>query len=427
MTRKRWWHALALPLTMVLAVRGAAAPLPEDKSALAQVPATAPLVVYVHGVEGSVGRFVTFAKKALPEVGGIAEVAFKNFLENGIGDRKLRGLVKEGPIFVAFTEMPKEGEEPKFAVILAVTDYKAFRDGILTDDERKTLKPNAKGYESATYDEKAVYLIDRKGYAVVTHDEKTAVAFTKKPVGIDTKISKDQTARLLAADVGVYLSMDVINKDYAEQIKAAREEIDGFLKAAEDGVAKNQRGLVEAARNLAGPVFQAVEDSKDVVFSLEFRPTALVMHVESEIRPNTKTTALLKPFKPVAFSELDRAPTGQVTYSAMTANAEFLKLLGPLTLGAVTDPGSKEAKAIKAGMEQLIKAGPGTRVDTAGLPLNGVQTWQFADPAAALAAQEKILDSLVKGDTILGGMLKEKAPLSAARRPSGPSSSTQWR
>jgi hypothetical protein len=411
MTRLKWWHGIAVPLTLGLAVPATAAPLPEDKSALAQVPAASPLVVYVHGVEGSAGRGIAFLKNALPQVGGFVEEAFKNFLENGADDRKYRGLAKDGPIFLAFNEMPTFGEEPKFAAILAVTDYKAFRDNILNDDERKTLKASPKGYETASYQDKTIYFVEGKGYAVVTHDENLAVAYTKKAAGIDTKISKEQTARLLSADLGVYVSMDVVNKNYAEQIKAAKENIEALLKTAEEGLAKNQRGALEAARNLLGPVFQAVEDSKGVVLSVEFRPTAVVLHLESEIRPNTKTTALLKGFKPVAMPELDRAPSGQVIYAGATQNAAMLKLLGPLALGTVTDSDSKEGKAVKAAIEELIKAGPGTRIDVSGLPLNSVQTWQFAEPAKALAAQTTILENLTAGDTLLGGMLKEKAAL----------------
>ena len=60
-------------------------------------------------------------------MGRIAETAFTGYLENGIGDRKLRGLAKDGPIFVALNEMPKDDEVPKFAVILAVTEVNGCR------------------------------------------------------------------------------------------------------------------------------------------------------------------------------------------------------------------------------------------------------------------------------------------------------------
>ena len=308
--------------------------------------------------------------------------------------------------------MPKSPEEMKFAVIVAVTDYKAFRDGILNDEERKGLKVSPKGYETATLDGKTAYFIDRKGYAVLTPDEATAVAYTKKSAaGLDTKISKQQTARLLAGDLGVYLSMDVVNKDYAEQIKAAKEAIDDALKAAEDGVAKNQRAAMIAVRSLIGPIFQAVEDSKGVLFTIEFRPTAFVLHVQSELRANSKTSALLKTLTPLPAAELDRLPAGHVFYTGMMMNADIYKMLGPISVGAMTEPGSKAAKSLEAAFAELAKAGPGATIGVAGLPASGVQAVQYAEPAKALAAQRKILESLGKGATFGGGMLIEQTPL----------------
>ncbi len=410
MTRVGWWKSFAVLLALVLAVPVAAAPLPADKSALAQIPATSPLVVYVHGFEGSTDRLLVYIKNALPDLAPFAEIAIKKMLEDGIEERKFRGLVKEGPVFLAFSEMPKD-EEPKFAAVFAVTDYKAFRDGILKEEERKALKADPKGYESTTVDGKPVYFLQRKGYAVVTQDEKTALAYTKMPAGLDTKISTDQAAKLLTGDLGFYLSMDVVNKDYAEQIKTAKESIEEALKTAEEGLGKNQRGMIEAARNLVGPLFQAIEDSKGVLLTVEFRPTALVLHVQSELRPNTKTAALLKTYKPVDLESLDRSPAGQVFYTALMTNPEMFKLLGPLAIGASGEPDGKGGKAMKAAVEAFAKAGPGARLDVAGLPASGVQLWQFAEPAKALAAQALVLDNLSKGDTFASGMLKEPAVL----------------
>src|SRR5438132_949242 len=81
---------------------------------------------------GSANRAIVYLKNALPDVAPIAEGAIMAALKDGVDGRHFRGLAKEGPIFLALNELPK-GDEPTFAVILAVTDYKAFRDGILKD------------------------------------------------------------------------------------------------------------------------------------------------------------------------------------------------------------------------------------------------------------------------------------------------------
>ena len=409
MRRTGLWKSLALPLVLALTLPVAAAP-PADKSALAQVPASSLLVVHLHGVEGSAGRFLVYLKNALPDVAPIVDGAITQFLKEGGDGRKLRGLAKEGPIFFAMSEIPK-GDNPIGVGIIAVTDYKAFRDGLLKDEERKNLRVDPKGYEESTLDGKPIFFVDRQGYAIVTNDKKTALAYTKKQVGLDTKISKDQSAQLLSSDLGWYVNMDVVNKEYADKLKTAKEDIEEAIKNLEGALGKSERGAFEALRRGIGPVFQAIEDSKGALLTLEFRPTALVLHVESESRPNTTTAKLLKPFKPVAMAEVDRLPAGQAFYTGIATNAELLKVFGPLAIGATAEPGSKSAAAMEAALEQLAKAGPGTRIDVTGLPLLGLETWQFSEPAKALAAQMMVLDSLAKGDTFANGMLKKKTAL----------------
>ena len=89
-----------------------------------EVPADAPLVLHLHGIDGAKERFYAFVKEVAPDVFPLLKAALDDGLENGFDDgRKLKGLPKEGPIFLAFTEVPKPGDdEPKFAVVLAVTN-----------------------------------------------------------------------------------------------------------------------------------------------------------------------------------------------------------------------------------------------------------------------------------------------------------------
>ena len=61
--------------------------------ALAQVPANAPLVVYLHGLEGSGDRLLVYLKNALPaNFSAAAEAAIKKFREDGVEGRKFRGM-----------------------------------------------------------------------------------------------------------------------------------------------------------------------------------------------------------------------------------------------------------------------------------------------------------------------------------------------
>jgi hypothetical protein len=368
-------------------------------------------VVHVRGAEGTAERLLTLIKNALPEVHPDVAPHLETVLKEGIEGRKLRGVTKDGPVFVAFLEIPnfQANQPPNLAVILGVTKYEDFRDNLLKEGERKDLKKDNAGFEWTPLENgEAIYFVNKKDYVVVTPTKEAAQAFVKTQPGLDGKISKELAARLLASDVGLFLAMDFFNKQYADQIKSAKETLTGLIDIAAGQAGKAQQGSFELIRKLIGPVFQAVEDSQGVLLTAEFRPTGLALHAQTEMRPGSVTATTLKDSRPIAFQELERLPAGQMYYSGLKIDPALAKALGGMLFGALSDPDSKEGKAIEAALQQLLQAQPTVRLDGVTVPPAGVQVFQFADPAKAVQAELKLFEALGAGGTFASGMLKEK-------------------
>src|SRR5262249_12708511 len=161
---------------------------------------------------------------------------------------------------------------------------------ILKEDERKSLKKED-GVESARCNNETVYLVDRGSYAVVTTNKDLAARFTRKQTGLDGKLGKDLTAKLLESDAALYVDMAAVNKKYAEENKQGRQQLEDLLKQAEDmgGLTKSNRDAVKA---LIGPAFQALEDAQAVLVTADFKPAGLSLHLEARVGAATKTNAL---------------------------------------------------------------------------------------------------------------------------------------
>ena len=389
MIRLRFLLPAAICLIVpVASVRSA--PAPTERSGLEQVPATAPIVLYLRGVQGTHDRFVTMMENALPDVLKKIQPDMDNFLKDGSEGRKLRGLAKNGPHFIAVTELPKANgpfpDPPPVALILAVTDYKAFRDNILTEGERKDIKDKGNGIESATFEGKTTYFVDRKGFAIVTPNEEVANSFTKKQTGLNTAMSKEVAAKLLASDAGLYVNMDAVNKEYGEQIKQGKEAVEQMLAPLGQIGDESQKKFVEMFTKAIGPIFQTVEDMHSVLATVEFRPGGLALHLEGEVNENTTTSNLLKDSRPVPFKELERLPADRTYYVAMKASAALYKNLGSLVSG-LPNVDTKDAVTL---MEELAKAGPDIAVGGGSFPIAGLNVYQYDDPAKAVAATLKM-------------------------------------
>src|SRR5438045_3652603 len=111
----RWLAAAALAALPIGSVSGASAsgspraeaPVPEAAdSGLIFVPAQAPVVVHLRGVERTKERLTAVLNKAVPDFGPLAAGYLDGLLQTGLEGRQLKGLVKDGQVFLALLELP---------------------------------------------------------------------------------------------------------------------------------------------------------------------------------------------------------------------------------------------------------------------------------------------------------------------------------
>ncbi len=400
---RAWLGGLFLLLAFVPTAAGQ-----EAASALALVPAETPVVIHVRGFERTKDRLLTLAKNALPDLGEMLKTKIDEAMKEALEDRKIEGLPKDGSIIAVLTEMPKPGqEEPIGAVIFAVTDFTKFRDGYLTDDEKKTIKADAAaGYQSVMVRGKEVFLVDRKGYAVLTLQKETAAKFTGKYAGIDGKLPKETSKRLLESDAAVYVDMTAVNKEYGDQIKAFRPLIDFAMQQA---AAQADKAQIEMAKAFINGIFQFVEDSRGFLASVDFRPEGLAMHVQGRVGADTKINGFLKSAKTAPLTDIETLPVGKMTYTAAILDGEMLKMIGPFLQGMSAE--GPQATVVADLYNQLAAAEPQGMIANYNMPVEGVQIWKFKDPGKATDAYAKMFQGLIKGEMYSNVPIKDKPTL----------------
>jgi hypothetical protein len=403
----RWLVAAAVCATFDIP-RTTAAPVPAGgvptAAALAVVPAQAPIVVQLRGVERTKDRMAAFLKVAVPDFGPLAVAQIDQMLKSGFDGRKLEGLEKDGPVFLAILEMPNVagGAEPPMAVIARVTGYKAFRDGLLTEDERKGVK-SEDGYDKAELNGRETYFIDQQGFAAVTTSKDAAVMLAKKPAGLDSKLSADLAKQFLTNDLSLYVNLAAVNKEYGDQIKSGRELFETALNMAGGA----DKASMEYVKIIYGGMFQAIEDGRVFLAAVDFRPEGMNLHLQFQVGPDTKTNRLLQNQKPTTLASVGALPEGSMTYTATRITGDVLKSIAPLVYGALAGEGESKAKMEEA-LKQLVAAGNTGSYSGADMPASGLQLQMFDDPAKAVTAMLALFRAMGEGGTFQNAYVKGK-------------------
>src|SRR4051794_20405197 len=79
------WMMVGLGLVAVLltARQAAAAPAPSQKTPLGQLPASAPIVVHLRGLEGTKDRLIALMKKTVPDLVPMVQPKLEEWLKDG--------------------------------------------------------------------------------------------------------------------------------------------------------------------------------------------------------------------------------------------------------------------------------------------------------------------------------------------------------
>ena len=400
MMRTRWLKWLAFVVIGMLPLAAGA-----GESPLSQLPADTSVLISIHGVERTQKRLEALVEKAVPDLAAAAKDHVKELLEKVLEGRKLSGLDPEGPVFVAITTLPQGGMPPEGALVAKVTDYMAFRNGLLTEEERKNLKKKKAGYEVTTIDDKEVFFIHRNGYVVMASQKEVAEQFLKaKGTGLEGKLSKRVADRLLRSDAAVYVNMTAINKEYGEMLQGARQ----FLPAMIENAGQIDQSMVKFIKAYFEGIFQAIQDSKHLLLTVSVPPEGLAIHFEAGFGKDTPTNKFLAVVKPAALTGLDSLPPGYLGYAAMAWGPEGFKTIEPLMRGFFATSEEADTKALDKALDEVAEAGPGQVLMASGLRSQGLTVAQFKDPAKAADGMLKMFQALRDVKTFATVPLKEK-------------------
>jgi hypothetical protein len=414
--------ALAAGLMLAFAGAAAAAPAPAiGKNIALPYPAKAPIVVHVNGFDQSRDRLAKMLEALPPAEGKQVKSALTDGLAHLLKGRKLDAVPQDGRVFLVVHDIPKLFDgEPAIAVLIPVTSYKAFKESVLTADERKSIEKGAGGVETiktnATGDELPLHLVDLKTYVAISPNQETAESYTAKYTSAQSgAMGPELSASFLNADVSVYVNFDVINDLYGDQIRQFKGLIDFALGQAQGmnmipGFGKQQ---MDMAKLMIGGVFTAVEDAKGLVLAAEFRPDGLAARAHIRFADETTSADVLKTETPTALAGLVKLPKGMSTYGGTKFGKKFTDLGAKFSQEFLADENDdKSADRIAKLQADIAAAAPAGTYSAAKGTDKSITVTAYKDPQKALDALTKLYSGIGKDGKFSGIVLKGKPAVS---------------
>lgn len=399
-----------------------AAPAPAGAGKVTEFPfpAKAHIVVHVNGVERARDRLAAMLTAALPADAPGLNKQIDAGVKELLKDRNLSAVPKDGRAFVVIHDLAGLAEESKpVSVLVPVTDAKAFRESFLTPAERKSYEKGANGVDSFKSEagEATIYVTDLKGYLAVGPDKASVERYTEKyEKATPATLGADTAEAFAAADVSVYVNMDVINDQYGMQIRTFKQLMEfGLQQAQMGGMAPGlNKQQIEAFKTVAKALFQGVEDCHAIVAGAEFRPAGLNFRLAAQFADDTETAKSLKGETPTDLAGLAKLPRGQMVYTASKLGRKLAEAMRSMSGEfAAGEDDEKTAETLAKLAADLADAGPGADLDAASLPAGGLKVTAYADPARAVAALTKTFQALPAGAAVTNVRLKDRPKVTA--------------
>jgi hypothetical protein len=405
--------AIALALSLTAAAVKAQPPTETvGGNALALVPANAPIVVQLRGWDRSVDRLKALIKAAVGDFSPTIIGQIESGISQALEGRELKGLAKDGPIFLVFTEMPTpDKDKPEIAVLVRVDNYVQFRDGFLKEAERKEFKAEKEGIEVTKIEDQKTYLLNRDGFAVITPSEKSLKVFVEKKVAsLGGLLAKPLAAKLTENDAAVYINMKAVNKQYGDQIAQAKQFMDLAVMQAQ-GMGNIGKEQIEQAKKLFETLFQFVEDCDTLVAGADFRPEGALLRLHAQVGEKSKSNAALASSRSAALPGLAKLPTGQVIYTASATSLEAAGGLINSMLGLGAGGDTKSNKAMEDATAELAALRVDETYGSIDYPMTGITVTKYSDATKAVAATLKLHKAIPENAEFGGVAIKGKVKI----------------
>ena len=301
-----------------------------EANRLNAIPSDVQIVARLRGLQPARDDLVKMLEAMSPNLAAMAGPT----IDRGVKSARDRfgKTLASAPLLIA-VRLPApvpQGVPPKIAVLVDTDDYAGLIKAIAGDD-----KPEKKaGGVDSFKDPNGAPMFAAKGpgFAAVGTDEKFLAEIVRpKNDVLSQVITGEARERLFEGELGIYLNLAAIQKQFGDQIDQAR---DAMMKQIEQQGKGNPAG--DLGKSFGEAVFKAFKSADGLVFNFDFAPAGLIIRGDATLKKDTEA------FKKLATSKTGDA-AGLSKLPANLSNFTFIRV----------SPGGSDAM-LRAGVTLML-------------------------------------------------------------------------
>lgn len=203
------------------------------------------------------------------------------------------------------------------------------------------------------------HFIEYEDWLLYTGDKELADAVQARVDSGDAlSAAVDQRSRDLVAgaDIGVYVNLVQLKKTYAAQIEQGRKELSEKMKEAQNFAPEvqglNMSGIFQMYTRMFEGAFQAVDDSKAFVLSVNVDSEKITFEELLVIAADSSTSMAIARHKPSDLKGVGRLQDGQLVYFGLKCNMDSLITWGTKVWTQMLGD-SEQVKQLEPKIEEL--------------------------------------------------------------------------
>ena len=378
-----------IPCLATFLLSGALAQAPPEAAWLKSVPAETDIVVRMRGIEAvrdDLNDLVRALSPALADqVGPVLNQAVDQFTQQ-FG----RPAAQTPFLALIRAEAPGEpGGSPPFTVMVQSDNYQGVLDSLAGGKAKVKQEPG--GLDSFVDQRgETLYAAQGDGWVAFGPDSKLVTAVAKPPGKTLADLPAELRERLLARDLGVYVNVAALQARYAKEIEDARAQLMAIFDQV--GQQSGNAGMMDAAKELYGSLFDAIKVADGLALSLDFAKQGLDLGGELTLKPDSKAAQGLNPALNGDPAGLGKLPAQGTYFVYLNINPEVFSQFQNMGLSMI-GAGGKPSPELEKALQLHREAG---RIETVGMTRmdNGMRSLNIMTAQNPEKLQEAQLTSL---------------------------------